>query len=118
MARHIALPSLLIATLLLCLVGVGFAQNRDFVFPPVDDLAIGDPCIIPPVKNGFSRPEQGICRRVRDCTTFLPRLIRHPFDIRRDVCFFEVQEPVVCCTHETNDNAISSENQLDGYPWD
>ncbi|XP_035779867.1 uncharacterized protein LOC118460032 [Anopheles albimanus] len=113
MARRILLPSLL-----LCLVGVGFAQNRDFVFPPVDDLAIGDPCIIPAAKNGLSGPQQGICRRVRDCITFLPRLFRHPFDIRRDVCFFEVHDPVVCCTRATKDRAVSSENELDSYPWD
>ncbi|XP_053670844.1 uncharacterized protein LOC128721143 [Anopheles nili] len=74
--------------------------NRgDFVFPELNELTIGDPCTIEPSSqpNGITYARDGICRRVRECASFVPRIILEPFDIRRDVCFFEVHDPVVCC---------------------
>ncbi|KFB38314.1 putative 11.9 kDa salivary protein [Anopheles sinensis] len=77
------------------------ANGRDFVFPPVNDLAIGDRCTVPPSPaSSVSFAREGICRRVRDCPTFVPRVILESFDIRRDVCFFEVHDPVVCCVRD------------------
>uniref|UniRef100_A0AAG5CVM6 Clip domain-containing protein n=1 Tax=Anopheles atroparvus TaxID=41427 RepID=A0AAG5CVM6_ANOAO len=73
----------------------------DIVFPPVIDLAIGDPCTVPPSPTSdISYARDGICQRVRDCPTFVPRIILEAFDIRRDVCYFEVHDPVVCCIQQ------------------
>uniref|UniRef100_A0A182QAF9 CLIP domain-containing serine protease n=1 Tax=Anopheles farauti TaxID=69004 RepID=A0A182QAF9_9DIPT len=84
------------------LLGSGFSAEQqpsfdgDFVFPAVKDLGVGDPCT---VQSSPAVPyvRQGICQRVRDCATFVSRLITEKFNIQRDVCYFEVYEPVLCC---------------------
>ncbi|XP_035891514.1 uncharacterized protein LOC118502899 [Anopheles stephensi] len=93
------LPVLLVACVLLGSVASAPPSTADIIFPVVDDLAIGDPCTIEPSPDptGIQFAREGICQRVRDCPTFIPRIIREPFDIRRDVCYFEVHDPVVCC---------------------
>ncbi|XP_052867188.1 uncharacterized protein LOC128273292 [Anopheles cruzii] len=86
---------------LVCVLLLGLASSgstQDIVFPDLKELAIGDPCTIEPSLKGAPFVQHGICRRVRECPTFIPRIIRHPFDIRRDICYFEVHDPVVCCT--------------------
>uniref|UniRef100_A0A182N5I3 Clip domain-containing protein n=1 Tax=Anopheles dirus TaxID=7168 RepID=A0A182N5I3_9DIPT len=86
----------------LLLLGSGSAAGQqppndgDFVFPEVDDLGIGDPCTVQPSPE-VPYVRQGICQRARDCAWFVSRLILEKFDIKRDVCYFEVHEPVVCC---------------------
>ena len=92
----------LLLVVLLPLLGSVFSAPHpggDFVFPELNELAIGDACTIEasPDPQGFPYAREGICQRVRNCATFVPRIIREPFDIRRDVCYFEVHEPVVCC---------------------
>uniref|UniRef100_A0A182R5N8 Clip domain-containing protein n=1 Tax=Anopheles funestus TaxID=62324 RepID=A0A182R5N8_ANOFN len=93
-------PALFSALLLGMLGSVTSAPfGGDFVFPELNELAIGDRCTIPPPPGakGIPNAREGICQRVRDCTTFIPRIILEPFDIRRDICYFEVHDPVVCC---------------------
>ncbi|XP_050071532.1 uncharacterized protein LOC126559421 [Anopheles maculipalpis] len=89
----------LVTFVLLGTVASAPPSTADIIFPEVDDLAIGDPCTIAPSPDpaGIQFARQGICRRVRDCPTFVPRIILEPFDVRRDICYFEVYDPVVCC---------------------
>uniref|UniRef100_A0A182PAJ6 Clip domain-containing protein n=1 Tax=Anopheles epiroticus TaxID=199890 RepID=A0A182PAJ6_9DIPT len=114
--RKLTKPLVNYCCLLLVLLGgtSSAPSGGDFVFPELNELAIGDPCTIAPSPDpkGFPYAREGICQRVRDCETFVPRIIREPFDIRRDVCYFEVHDPVVCCVQSPVTTELAQYDQI------
>ncbi|XP_055625649.1 uncharacterized protein LOC129768197 [Toxorhynchites rutilus septentrionalis] len=69
--------------------------NRDFVFPTLNEKGLGDRCEIDYGEGAFVK--LGTCERVRDCGTFPQRLRSPRFSVFRELCYFEVHDPVVCC---------------------
>ncbi|KAL1394705.1 hypothetical protein pipiens_011769 [Culex pipiens pipiens] len=69
--------------------------DKDFVFPDLQELGLGDRCTVKGYQGG---PQLvGVCRRVRECATFPQRVIQRQFNFFDDLCYFEVHDPVVCC---------------------
>lgn len=70
--------------------------ERDIVFPILNEKAIGDPCQIQYPDD--QTPKTGFCTRVRECSTFPLRVFYQPdFNVHRELCYFEIHDPVVCC---------------------
>uniref|UniRef100_A0A1Q3FJ10 Putative conserved secreted protein n=1 Tax=Culex tarsalis TaxID=7177 RepID=A0A1Q3FJ10_CULTA len=70
--------------------------DKDFVFPNLQELGLGDRCTVKGYQPGGTQLV-GVCRRVHDCETFRQRVIQRRFNFFDDLCYFEVHDPVVCC---------------------
>lgn len=84
-----------VAIILIIAISEAADPDKDFVFPDLQELGLGDRCTVKGYQGG---PQLvGVCRRVRDCGTFPQRVIQRQFNFFDDLCYFEVHDPVVCC---------------------
>ncbi|XP_058456708.1 uncharacterized protein LOC131434075 [Malaya genurostris] len=90
-------------------------RNHDFVFPVLDEKTLGDLCEVSYGQGQFALV--GTCQRVRDCGTFAQRLrTEKRFDVLKELCYFEVHDPVVCCLSEQNAGIRIGGGLDDGFP--
>lgn len=81
--------------------------DRDITFPVHNEKGLGDLCQVQYPTDPY--PKTGFCMRVRECESFALRVFYQPsFNVHRELCYFEVHDPVVCCLSERDARPPSS----------
>ncbi|XP_055587692.1 uncharacterized protein LOC129740115 [Uranotaenia lowii] len=92
-------------------------ENRDFVFPVLNEKAIGDACRL----DRSQQSQTGTCRRIGDCDNFKWQVRQRSFNILQSVCYFEVRDPVICCADDPSGSGSyeqQQQNAIEGWSED
>lgn len=74
----------------------GPIPDRPIVYPVSQEKELGDLCQVYYPTDPY--PKTGFCMRVNECESFSLRVFYQPnFNVHRELCYFEVHDPVVCC---------------------